>query len=163
MHTLGSKIPAWALDTEQVIRASVIAVAIDLGSVRVGIAISDELGLLAHPRPHLPGGDHRKLLAALKGLAESEGVEQFVVGLPRLLNGSEGRAARDARRFADALARHTGIPVTLRDEWLSTREAHARLREAGNKQRDSRARIDSAAAAVLLQSWLDGRSAGGEP
>ena len=66
-------------------------------------------------------------------------------------------------RFAAALARHTGIPVTLADEWLSTRQAHARLREAGNKQRDSRDRIDSAAAAVLLQSWLDGRSAGGEP
>jgi putative holliday junction resolvase len=141
----------------------VIAVAIDLGSVRVGIAISDELGLLAHPRPHLAGGDQRKLLEALKALAVAEGVEQFVVGLPRLLNGSEGRAARDARRFAAALARHTGVPVTLADEWLSTRQAHARLREAGNKQRDSRARIDSAAAAVLLQSWLDGRSAGGEP
>lgn len=137
-----------------------IALAIDLGSVRVGIAISDELGLLAHPRPHLPAGEQKKLLQALAELAASEGVQHFVVGLPRLLNGSEGRAARDARRFAEALARHTGIPVTLCDEWLSTRQAHARLREGGNKQRDSRERIDSAAAAVLLQSWLDGRSAG---
>lgn len=162
MHILDSKVATWAPDAEQVIGATVIAVAIDLGSVRVGIAISDELGLLAHPRPHLAGGDQRKLLEALQELAVSEGVEHFVVGLPRLLNGSEGRAARDARRFAAALARHTGIPVTLCDEWLSTRQAHARLREAGNKQRDSRARIDSAAAAVLLQSWLDGRSAGGE-
>lgn len=160
LHIFRGKVATLAPDVEQVIGASVIAVAIDLGSVRVGIAISDELGLLAHPRPHLAGGDQRKLLGALKELAELEGVQHFVVGLPRLLNGSEGRAARDARRFADALARHTGLPVTLCDEWLSTRQAHARLREAGNKQRDSRARIDSAAAAVLLQSWLDGRLAG---
>jgi putative Holliday junction resolvase len=60
------------------------------------------------------------------------------------------------------LGQRTGIEVTLCDEWLTTREAQARLREGGNKQRDSRSRIDSAAAAVLLQSWLDGQSAGVE-
>jgi putative holliday junction resolvase len=137
--------------------------AIDLGSVRVGIAISDELGLMAHPRPHLPGGDAKALLAALQRLAVDEGVDRFLVGLPRQLNGAEGRSARDARRFASALARQTKLAVTLVDEWLSTREAHARLREGGNKQRDTRSRIDSAAAAVLLQSWLDGRAAKGSP
>ena len=136
--------------------------AIDLGSVRVGIAISDDLGLLAHPRPHLSGGDWPKLLEALQQLATHEEVTRFIVGLPRHLNGSEGRAARDARRFAAALRQHTGIEVTLCDEWLTTREAQARLREGGNKQRDSRSRVDSAAAAVLLQSWLDGQSAGAE-
>jgi putative Holliday junction resolvase len=138
------------------------ALAIDLGSVRVGIAISDELGLMAHPRPHLAGGNVPALLQALQALAMAEGIDRFIVGLPRHLNGSEGRAARDARRFARALAKHTGIEVVLCDEWLSTRQAQARLREAGNKQRDSRSRIDSAAAAVLLQSWLDGLSAGKE-
>jgi putative Holliday junction resolvase len=138
--------------------------AIDLGSVRVGIAISDELGLMAHPRPHLPAGDSKALLAALRQLAVDEAVDQFLVGLPRHLNGAEGRGARDARRFALALGKHTGLPVALVDEWLSTREAHARLREGGNKQRDTRGRIDSAAAAILLQSWLEGRSArGGSP
>ncbi len=137
--------------------------AIDLGSVRVGIAISDELGLMAHPRPHLPGADWPTLLAALETLAREEGVGRFLVGLPRHLNGSEGRAARDARRFAAALTKRTKLPVILCDEWLSTRQAHAHLREAGNKQRDTRQRIDSAAAAVFLQSWLDGQAAGGEP
>ena len=135
--------------------------AIDLGSVRVGVAISDELGLMAHPRPHLPGGDTARLLAQIQELAVAEGVERFVVGLPRHLNGTEGRGARDARRFAAALAKLTGMPVALVDEWLSTREAHARLREAGSKQRATRQRIDSAAAAVLLQSWLDGHVAKG--
>jgi putative holliday junction resolvase len=133
--------------------------AIDLGSVRVGIAVSDELGLMAHPRPHLAGGDAKRLLAELGKLATEENVARFLLGLPRHLNGSEGRGARDARRFAAALGRATGLPVTLVDEWLSTREAHARLREGGHKQRDTRSRVDSAAAAVMLQSWLDARGA----
>lgn len=132
--------------------------AIDLGSVRVGVAISDELGLMAHPRPHLAGGDAKRLLAEIAKLAAAEGVERFLIGLPRHLNGTEGRAARDARRFAAALARATSLPVSLVDEWLSTVEAHARLREAGNTQREARTRVDSAAAAVLLQSWLDARA-----
>lgn len=137
--------------------------AIDLGSVRVGVAVSDELGLMAHPRPHLPGGNLKRLLTAIRELATREGVEQFVVGLPRLLNGTEGREARDARRFGAALAQQTGLPVALVDEWLSTREAHARLKEGGHTQKDARSRVDSAAAAVLLQSWLDGRAAKDEP
>ncbi len=136
--------------------------AIDLGSVRVGIAVSDELGLMAHPRPFLPAGDAKALLVAIVQLATEEGVERFIVGLPRHLNGSEGRGARDARRFAAALAKRSALPVTLVDEWLSTREAHGKLRDGGNKQRDTRGRIDSAAAAVLLQSWLDGRASKGD-
>jgi putative holliday junction resolvase len=136
--------------------------AIDLGSVRVGVAISDELGLMAHPRPHLPGGDTKKLLALIRDLAVEEGVARILVGLPRHLNGTEGRAARDARSFAAALGKITGLPVVLVDEWLSTREAHARLREGGSKQRDARTRVDSAAAAIMLQSWLDGSSARGD-
>lgn len=137
--------------------------AIDLGSVRVGIAVSDDLGLMAHPRPYLPGGDLKRVLTDLRALAASEGVTQFVLGVPRLLNGSEGRGARDARRFGAALAQQTGLPVALVDEWLSTREAHARLREGGHSERDARSRVDSAAAAVLLQSWLDGRASKGAP
>lgn len=131
--------------------------AIDLGSVRVGIAISDELGAMAHPRPHLSGRDRPALLETLRGLAAAEEIAHFLVGLPRQLDGGEGRSAREARRFAAELTRHTGIPVTLCDEWLTTREAAQRLRAAGNNQKQSRDRIDSAAAAVLLQSWLDGR------
>lgn len=118
---------------------------------------------MAHPRPYLPGGDLKRVLTDLRALAASEGVTQFVLGVPRLLNGSEGRSARDARRFGAALAQQTGLPVALVDEWLSTREAHARLREGGHSERDARSRVDSAAAAVLLQSWLDGRASKGAP
>jgi putative Holliday junction resolvase len=123
----------------------------------VGIAVSDELGVMAHPRPHLPGGDRRKLLIALRQLASTEGVERFLVGLPRQLDGSEGRGALQARRFAALLTKHTGVAAELCDEWLSTVEAQRRFRQSGVSVKDSRDRIDSAAAAVLLQSWLDAR------
>jgi putative Holliday junction resolvase len=133
------------------------AAGIDLGKVRVGIAIADELGLMAHPRPHLDGRDPRKLLTDLSRLAEEEGVTVFVVGLPRSLAGKEGPATRRARRFAEQLAKRTERAVELYDERLTTREAQSRLHEQGLSTRDSRSRVDSAAAAVLLQSWLDGR------
>ncbi len=133
------------------------ALGIDLGSVRVGIAISDELGLMAHPRPHLSGGSWPALLEALAQLAREENIDHFVVGLPRQLDGSEGRAAREARRFAAALGKHTGVQVTLCDEWLTTREARTKLHAGGKTDKQSRSRVDSAAAAVLLQSFLDAR------
>jgi putative pre-16S rRNA nuclease len=133
--------------------------AIDLGAVRVGLAISDELGLLAHPRPHLSGKDRGALFRALVAFAREEGIERFLVGLPRRLDGSSGPEARQARRFAEVLQERSGVPVELVDEWLSTRQAGARLREAGLNQQKARSRIDSAAAAVLLQSWLDGHAA----
>jgi len=133
------------------------AAAIDLGKVRVGLAVADELGLMAHPRPYLDGRDPRRVVSQLCRLAEEEGITVFVVGLPRSLNGKEGLPAQRARRFADALKARTRAEVEMMDEWLSTREAHARLRDSGTTSREARERVDSAAAAVLLQSWLDGR------
>jgi putative Holliday junction resolvase len=134
------------------------ALAIDLGKVRVGLAASDELGMMAHPRPFLDGRNRRALLEALDRLAKGEDFTVFVVGLPRQLNGSEGLAARRARKFAEELGNKTGRPVELVDEWLSTREARARLHEQGLGEREVRGRVDSAAAAVLLQAWLDSRA-----
>ncbi len=137
--------------------AGVRAAAIDLGAVRVGLAVADELGLLAHPRPFLDGRSPKALLATLVELARREGVEVFVVGLPRALSGREGGPARRAREFAERLRVETGVEVELVDEWLTTREAQARLKEGGWTEREWRQKVDSAAAAVLLQSWLDGR------
>ena len=133
------------------------AAAVDLGKVRVGLAVADELGLMAHPRHYLDGRDQRRVLSQLSRLAEDEGITVFLVGLPRQLNGTEGLAAKRARRFALALGARTRARVELIDEWLSTREAHARLREQGASTREARERVDSAAAAVLLQSYLDGQ------
>ena len=133
------------------------AAAVDLGKVRVGLAVADELGLMAHPRQYLDGRDQQRVVFDLARLAEDEGITVFLVGLPRHLNGKEGPAALRARRFAEALGKRTSATVELIDEWLSTREAHGRLREQGLSTRDARERVDSAAAAVLLQSYLDGQ------
>jgi len=140
-------------------RAGMRAAAVDLGKVRVGLAVADELGLMAHPRQYLDGRDPRRVVAELSRLAEVEGITVFVIGLPRQLNGKEGLAAGRARRFAEQLAKRTSARVELVDEWLSTVEAHARLREQGANSREARERVDSAAAAVILQSWLDGQRA----
>src|SRR6185295_11664452 len=128
------------------------ALAIDFGKVRVGIAVADELGLMAHPRPHLDGKNRRALFDSLRRLADEEQIEVFVVGLPRALTGEEGAPARRARKFAEELATRTGRKVELVDEWLSTREAKARLHEQGLDERAMRSRVDSAAAAILLQA-----------
>jgi putative Holliday junction resolvase len=133
--------------------------AVDLGKARVGVALSDELGLLAHPRPALDGANRKALLAALAALAEAEGVERFVVGMPIEMAGGHGAAAERAHRFASALASATGREVELVDERLTTVEASRRLSEAGKGRKTQRATIDSAAAAVLLQAWLDARGA----
>lgn len=131
------------------------AAAVDYGTVRIGLAVADELGLLAHPRPCLDGHQPQQALAALSELARSEGIGVFLVGLPRGLKGQESASTRRARRFAERLASVSGVRVVLMDEWLTTREAEGRLREQGLDVRAQRARIDSAAAAVLLQSYLD--------
>jgi putative holliday junction resolvase len=133
------------------------AAGIDFGKVRVGVAVSDELGSMAHPRPHLDGRNQRALLKALQTLCQQEAVEVLVLGLPRQLDGSEGLAARRVQRFAALLKQHLGLRVELIDEWLSTQEAHRRLQQGGHTTRTAKSRVDSAAAAILLQSWLDRR------
>lgn len=135
------------------------AAAIDFGAVRVGLAVADDLGLLAHPRPFLDGKNSQQLLLKLKELQAQEQIEVFVVGLPRELRGREGPAAKRVRAFVVKLEQTTPARVELWDEWLSTREAAGRLRAQGMKAREQKTRIDSAAAAILLQSWLD-RAAG---
>ncbi|MCU0692161.1 MAG: Holliday junction resolvase RuvX, partial [Polyangiaceae bacterium] len=129
--------------------------AVDLGKVRVGLAVTDELGLMAHPRPALDGRNRRALLARLVELVHDEQVELFVVGLPLDPSGRDGPAAREARAFAAQVEQATSVPVELWDERFTTVEAQRRLRDAGRNARSSRQRIDSAAACVLLQAWLD--------
>jgi putative Holliday junction resolvase len=133
------------------------AAAVDFGTVRVGLAVGDELGLIAHPRPHLDGRDPLRVVRELSDLAREEGIQVFVVGLPRGLRGQEGASARRARKFAERLGRQSGVRIVLLEEWLTTREARGRLREQGLSERSQRERIDSAAAAILLQSYLDGQ------
>jgi putative Holliday junction resolvase len=96
------------------------------------------------------------LLEELGRLARDEGIDLFVVGLPRQLDGREGASAARARKLARQIEEVVGVRVVLVDEWFTTKEAAARLASAGSNSREARSRIDSAAASVLLQSYLDG-------
>ena len=131
--------------------------AVDLGKVRVGVAVSDELGSMAHPRPALDGTNRKALIAALVSLADAEEVGRFVVGLPIEMDGGLGASADRAQKFAAALANASRREVELMDERLTTMEASRRLSEGGKAKKAQRALIDSASAAVLLQAWLDTR------
>jgi putative Holliday junction resolvase len=131
--------------------------AIDLGKARVGVAVTDELGLMAHVRPFLDGKSRKALLAALVELAREDEIERFLVGLPLEMNGDHGPAAQRALEFAQQLADATGVEIEMIDERLSTVEASRRLRDRGVKVRDQKSLVDGAAAAVILQSWLDAR------
>ncbi len=132
-------------------------IGIDLGGVRCGVAIDDELGQLAHPRPNLPAKDKKTLVAALAHMAKEEGARRFVIGLPLEMSGQEGRAAERVRIFAQRLADASGLEVVLWDERLSTVEASGALRRAGLDARAQKTVIDAAAAVTILQSYLDAR------
>ena len=137
---------------------SVVRVAaIDLGKARVGIAVSDDLGLLAHPRPFLDGKNRKPLLAALVAMVHEEGIQRFLLGLPLEMTGEEGPAAARIMRFAQELANASGVEIELVDERLTTVEAAQQLRASGISAREGKGLIDGASAAVILQSWLDAR------
>jgi putative Holliday junction resolvase len=133
---------------------------IDAGERRVGVALSDELRLLASPLVVL---DRRKGLApildVLSDLARRESVDHMVVGLPLNADGSEGPQARRARDFARVAEKVVGVPVELWDERLSTQQAEEIVRAQGRNTRKLRERgqIDAVAAAVILQDYLDHR------
>jgi putative Holliday junction resolvase len=129
---------------------------IDVGAVRVGVAVCDPDGVLATPLVTVPrdagGGSDLRAIAGLVAEHEAVGV---VVGLPRTLAGREGPAAEAARAFAAALAGVLDVPVELSDERLTTVVATQQLRERGVKGRKQRAVVDQAAAVAILQGWLD--------
>ena len=132
--------------------------ALDLGAARVGVAISDELGVMAHPRGALAARPRPALLTALRLLVEQERIGRIVVGFPLDMRGTEGEAARRARDVAQAIADATGCAVELFDERLTTVEAQRALTASGLKREKARARIDEASAVTILQAWLDARA-----
>ena len=132
--------------------------AIDFGSARIGLALSDPTGTLARPLPFLPAKGDAKLAREIAALAEKEQAGHILLGLPRHMNGTLGEAAAKVQAFATALGSATKIPLELVDERLTTVQASRQLQEAGRDTRAQRGRIDSEAAAVLLQGWLDARA-----
>ena len=134
---------------------------IDVGAVRVGVALGDPDGVLATPLVTVPRDvAHGTDLATIAGLVAQHEVVGIVVGLPRTLAGREGPAAEAARAFGTALARRmevAGVPIPLEysDERLTTVVATRQMRESGRKGRRQRAVVDQVAAVAILQGWLD--------
>jgi putative Holliday junction resolvase len=137
-------------------------VGLDFGRARVGVAVSDELGLLAHPRAPLDGKNPKQLLRALGELARAEGAVRFVVGLPLEMSGQSGPAARRVAHFCAQLAENTGLEVELVDERLTSVQATRQLAASGTRRRRIAAKVDSESAAIMLQQWLDAHRDPGE-
>ena len=129
--------------------------ALDLGKKRIGLAISDPLGITAQGLPNLVRTNKRADLAALEALVREREVGTFLMGNPINMGGWEGRQSGWVREFAAALEARTGLPVTFWDERLTTVEAGRVLRSSGVSIAKRAAAVDRLSAVILLQSYLD--------
>lgn len=130
------------------------ALGIDHGAARIGIAATDDFGILAHPVETI---DCKKTdaIERIAQLVQLRGIKTLVVGLPLRMDGSEGDAAAKVRAFASQLHERIGtVPLVFVDETLTTSSASAKLREAGRKARQQKPVIDQAAAVEILNLWI---------
>lgn len=127
---------------------------VDFGRARIGIAVSDELGMLAHPVKTIPAS--RDAAKQIGEIVREKDVERVVIGLPRHMNGSVGEAAGEALAFAGELRKLLPCEVVTWDERLTTIAANRALRDGGRKTRDSKNIVDQVAAQMILQGYLDG-------
>lgn len=134
---------------------------LDVGTLTIGVAISDGIGLLAHPVTTVARAGVKKDCEQLVRLVHERDVGVLIVGMPFELDGREERSARLARQIGEGMAARTGLVVHYVDERFTSVEAERRLIEAGRSRGQRKLTIDQAAAAVILQSWLDdgGRAA----
>jgi len=131
--------------------------AVDFGRARIGVAISDELQLLAHPLETISANEHAA--ARLAQIVGEKKIDRVVVGIPRRMTGEIGPAATEVLRFVDKLQAILPCAVVTWDERLTTVAAHRALREAGKKTRVTRGYVDQVAAQIILQGYLDRRQA----
>lgn len=130
---------------------------LDVGTKRIGVALSDELGLTAQPLSVIARHGGLRDLDAIAGLIKEHQVSSLVVGLPINMDGSEGESAGRIRRFAASLHEHLGLPVFLWDERLTTWEAEGILKEASVRAKKRRGIVDKLAAALILKGFLEAR------
>lgn len=134
--------------------------AVDPGTKRVGIAVSDPTGTIAQALTTIDAAPRDSLAARLAEIASQQSAGRVVVGMPRRLDGSYGPEAKAARDLADGIRKASGLPVELVDERLTTVAAERSLLEAGVRRAKRRETVDRVAATMLLQSHLDRRRAG---
>lgn len=132
-----------------------VVLALDVGEKRIGVAVSDELGLLASPRTVIHRRTTRQAHDEIARLVREVGPCTVVVGLPVSLDGQLHWQARTVRRFAERLRSRIGVPLVYVDETLSTVRAEEQLRAAGVRPDRIRERIDAVAAAVILEDYLE--------
>jgi len=131
--------------------------AIDFGRARTGLAISDELGLLAHPLETVKSANMKAVVQRIAILVREKNIECVVVGLPRNMDGSHGGAAEAVLAFVEKLRAQLSVPVVTWDERLTTVAANRALRDAGRSTRSTRGCVDQVAAQMILQGYLDQR------
>lgn len=135
------------------------ALGLDIGSVRIGVAVSDPAGTVASPVTVLDARVLARDPRELVRMAEDYEAEVLVVGLPLTLAGDEGPQAAETRVTAARYAGVLGLPLEFQDERNSSAEARRVMRAAGLSEREQRGSLDKVAASIVLQSWLDGRRA----
>ena len=128
---------------------------VDLGEARTGIALSDDLRMLAHPLETIASASVNKVGQRVQKIVSERQVDCVVVGLPRQMNGVLGPAAQNAQRFVERLRSLVSCDVVTWDERLSTVAAERALRDAGRKTRETRGIRDQVAAQIILQGYLD--------
>ena len=135
-----------------------IALALDIGEARVGIAVSDATGTLAMPVKVLPAQEVLGNARSFRYIIEDYEPDVLVCGRPETLAGEDGPQAKRVVEAAEKIALATGLPLEFIDERLSSREAKRILREQGLSEREMRGKVDSVAASLFLQTWLDVRN-----
>ena len=128
--------------------------AIDYGDRRIGLAVSDPLGLLCGEAWTMEEWDMERASRRIAEEAKAREVGTLVLGLPKNMDGSEGPRAEKSRAFRELLLRDTGLPVVLWDERRSSIEAHAILHANGKKEKQHRRNVDAVAASLLLEGYL---------
>jgi putative Holliday junction resolvase len=129
--------------------------ALDHGTKRIGVALSDETASIAQPLEFIPAEPLAKVLLRIKEIVKERQVREILVGLPRNMNGTYGPAAESARKFAATLREALGLPIKTWDERLTSVQANRFLIEAGMRREQRKTKVDQSAAAILLQSYLD--------
>jgi putative Holliday junction resolvase len=131
--------------------------AVDLGQVRTGLAVSDPTEQLASPVGTITEKNTDKLLEKVAAAAREQGVQQLVVGHPRNMDGSRGESARRAETFAASLEKAAALPVVLWDERMTTVSAIGYLNQTDTRGKKRKAVVDTVAATIILQDYLDSR------
>lgn len=133
------------------------ALALDIGEVRVGVAVSDPAGRVASPVCVLPAAEVLAHASTFRRVLEDWEPDVLVCGRPMTLSGEDGPQAERIKKQAETIAAACGVPLEFADERLSSAEAKRILREQGLSERAMRGKVDMVAASLFLQSWLDAR------